>query len=161
MNNQTLPSGASIRRPTTRGACLSIVALAMITGTGCGQSDRQTTTTQATTPQSPSTGDTSAPTGVVTVQIKTADGVNSIDVANVADGKSLESVMRQLPGVDVSVKGSGTTAFVDRIGDVATSAGQGWTFQVDGEWSDKGVGKTELHPPTTVTWEFGNWDAAK
>jgi hypothetical protein len=98
-----------------------------------------------------------APRGTVTMQFRLGEETKSITIEQVADGESLESLMRNLSDVEVSMRGSGTTAFVDSIDGTETDASAGWTFKVDGEWSDKGVGATVLHPPTTVTWEFGSW----
>jgi len=98
--------------------------------------------------------------GTVTMQFKVGDELESITIEQVADGETLESVMRKISDVAVSLRGSGTTAFVDAIGETATNSSEGWTFKVDGEWSDQGVGATVLHPPTTITWEFGRWDGA-
>ncbi len=95
--------------------------------------------------------------GTVTMQFKVGEEIESITIEQVADGESLESLMRNISQVAVSLRGSGTTAFVDSIGETATNSSEGWTFKIDGEWSDKGVGATVLHPPTTVTWEFGRW----
>nr|WP_286177754.1 DUF4430 domain-containing protein [Rhodopirellula sp. JC639] len=97
--------------------------------------------------------------GVVTVEILSGDtDKRSIQVPDVADGATLESVMRMVEEVPVSVSGSGTTAFVDSIGDVQTDATQGWTFKVDGEFANQGIGQTVLHPPTTVTWSYGAFE---
>ncbi|QEF97241.1 hypothetical protein Mal15_12800 [Stieleria maiorica] len=97
--------------------------------------------------------------GVVTIEIRSGDtDKQSIQVPDVADGATLESVMRMVDQVPVSVSGSGTTAFVDSIGDVQTDATQGWTFKVDGEFANQGIGQTVLHPPTTVTWSYGAFE---
>ena len=63
--------------------------------------------------------------------------------------------MRSIKDVPVKVDGSGTTAFVDKIGERATDSTDGWTFKVDGEFANQGIGGTVLTPPTTVTWSFG------
>ena len=101
---------------------------------------------------------TGAPTGTVTLEIKSNDNVQTIKIPNVAEGTTLEWVLKSIDEIPITLHGSGSTAFVEAIGETATSASEGWTFKVDGEWSDKGVGTTILHPPTTVTWTFGDWD---
>ena len=102
---------------------------------------------------------TGASAGTVVLQIEGPGGTKRFEVADVADGTTLETVMRSCADIEADIGGSGTTAFVNRIGGIATNATEGWTFRVDGEWSDTGVGSTELHPPATVTWKFGGWDA--
>ena len=100
-----------------------------------------------------------AAVGVVTLEINSKDSAaQTVQVPDVAEGTTLESVMRMVDQIPVTVSGSGTTAFVDSIGDVKTDASQGWTFKVDGEFANQGIGQTVLHPPTTVTWSFGEFD---
>ncbi len=130
-----------VRSFITQSICLLIGLVAV----GCGQ-----------TPPPPSAD---AAVGVVTIEIQSEDAATqSIQVPDVADGTTLEAVMRMVEQVPVSVSGSGSTAFVDSIGDVKTDASQGWTFKVDGAFANQGIGQTVLHPPTTVTWSFGTFE---
>lgn len=100
-----------------------------------------------------------AAVGVVTIQITNGDGApQSIEIADVADGATLESVMRSIEDIPIELSGSGSTAFVSSIGDVKTDASQGWTFKVDGEFANQGIGLTVLHPPTTIQWSFGEFE---
>lgn len=96
-------------------------------------------------------------TGTVTVEITMGENTQSIAVDGVADGETVESVMRKIEGVDVSVSGSGTTAFVNKIGDQPTENGEGWTYTIDGERAERGIGATTLSPPTTVSWKYGQF----
>ena len=98
-----------------------------------------------------------APTGTVTLEIKTGEKLQTIEVPDVADGTTLEAVMQSVDEIPITLHGSGVTAFVATIGETATNASEGWTFKVDGEWAETGVGTTILHPPTTITWSFGQW----
>ncbi len=91
--------------------------------------------------------------GVVTLQIDLGNTVRRIMVNDVADGTTLESVMRSIDSLDVKITGSGTTAFVHQINGRSASGSQGWTFTVDGQRASKGAGTTKLHPPTTVKWQ--------
>ncbi|WP_419188996.1 DUF4430 domain-containing protein [Stieleria marina] len=93
--------------------------------------------------------------GTVTIQIKTDEEDQTFQAEDIADGATLESVMRSIEDLDAEISGSGLTAFVNQIKGKATSGTEGWTFTVDGEWANTGIGTTTLHPPTTVTWEFG------
>ena len=127
-----------------RGLLLNAGALALLTLSGCQQQ-----------PAAPSAD---AAKGTVTLEINDGNQKESFQVTDVADGSTLESVMRDFTQIPVVVQGSGTTAFVESIGDTATSQSEGWTFQVDGKFANQGVGKTILHPPTTVTWSYGDWD---
>ena len=98
------------------------------------------------------------PTGTVTLEFVLADETKVVKIDDVSEGATLESVLRNVADPQVSLRGSGATAFVDKIGDAATTGNEGWTFSIDGEWASEGVGSTELFPPTTVRWEFGKWD---
>ncbi len=94
--------------------------------------------------------------GPVTFQINDGDKVVTFDIENVSDGATLESVMRRIDRIPVSIRGSGVTAFVDQIGDLGTNSSEGWTYLVDGEFATRGIGETTLSPPTTVEWTFGS-----
>ena len=95
------------------------------------------------------------------------DGVASLDFeindkriteeVGIVDGETLETTMRSLNKVDVEMSGSGTTAYVNSINGVESTGSEGWTFEIDGEWADKGVGSTKLHPPTTINWKYGEF----
>jgi hypothetical protein len=96
-------------------------------------------------------------TGTVTVEV-TIDGEAKVFVVDaVQDGTTVAAVMRRIKDPVVQIEGSGTTAFVHTIGEVATSGREGWTFKIDGEFSHEGVGTATLHPPTTVSWQYGDF----
>lgn len=96
-------------------------------------------------------------TGSVTIEI-TGDGEpKSIEILEVVSGTTLETVMRSVSDVPIKISGSGTNAFVDKIGERATNRTDGWTFKVDGKHANQGIGRTVLTPPTTVTWSFGDY----
>ena len=98
-------------------------------------------------------------TGTVTIEVKFADETHQAVMENVASGTTLESVLREVSQPEFSIKGTGVTAFVDRIGDQSTDATQGWTYRIDGAFSNQGVGTATLDPPTTITWEFGSMES--
>jgi hypothetical protein len=97
-----------------------------------------------------------APLGTVTLEIQTEAGMETYQVDGVAAGTTVESLMRSIDQFPVTVQGSGLTAFVDRIGDKSTSGSAGWTFRVDGEFANHGIGSVTLAPPTTVRWSFAD-----
>ena len=97
--------------------------------------------------------------GVVTLEVQSLDGTaETIEIADVADGATLESVMRSVGQTSIELSGGGATAFVHSIGGIETDASQGWTFKVDGEFANQGIGQTVLHPPTTIQWTFGEFE---
>ncbi len=96
-------------------------------------------------------------TGTVTVEV-TIDGEAKVVVIDaVQDGSTVAEVMGRITDPVVQIKGSETTAFVHTIGELATSGREGWTFKIDGEFSHEGVGTATLHPPTTVSWQYGDF----
>ncbi len=104
-------------------------------------------------PPAPTTG---RGTGTVTIEIESDDDTATFEIKDVAAGTTLESLMRSIDQVPVSIQGSGLTAFVDGIDDRSTSGSEGWTFKVDGEFANEGIGSITLTPPTTITWSYGD-----
>ncbi len=101
--------------------------------------------------------DTNTATGVVTVEFKLDESTDVVLVEGIADGETVESVMRKIDDIDVSISGSGMTAFVEKIGEKTTANGEGWTYTVNGNRADRGIGATTLSPPATVTWQYGEF----
>lgn len=99
-----------------------------------------------------------ATTGTVTIEINHDGETRIYTVPDVAGGTSLETIMRSIDDLPITITGSGTTAFVHAIGDHATNANEGWTYKIDGEFVHSGIGSAELTPPTTVSWTFGESD---
>lgn len=106
-------------------------------------------------PSSPEVADATQ-SGTVTVQIHTGSQFETIRIDDVQPGTTVESLMRSIDQIAVSIQGSGVTAFVDGLGDTSTSSHQGWKYQVDGEFANQGIGSTALTPPTTITWTYGD-----
>ena len=64
--------------------------------------------------------------------------------------------MRSIDQVPIKMRGSGQSAFVEGIGDQSNTGSMAWTFKVDGEFANQGVGSTTLRPPVTITWSYGD-----
>ncbi|MCC9603244.1 DUF4430 domain-containing protein [Stieleria sp. JC731] len=132
-----------IRRQLMAMSAFLLVALVL----GCTS---QTETESTVRPQ---------PDGIVSIEIDPGDGnVITEDVENVSDGSTLETVMQRVGTAQIAFRGSGTTAFIESIDGKGTTSGMGWTFKIDGEFVNQGIGQTELHPPTTVTWKYGTFE---
>lgn len=116
---------------------------------GCGGRDSATAPSVTT--------ESTAPAGTVTVEIALQGEVKTVQINDVEQGATVEAVMRRMEDPVVQINGSDTTAFVHTIGDVATAGREGWTFKIDGEFSPQGVGSATLHPPTTISWRFGDF----
>lgn len=89
----------------------------------------------------------------VVVIINSPSGQSFQLIEDVPSGTSLENVMLQVS--DVQITGSGETAFVRQIGEVETGFREGWTYEVDGEFANVGIGQYNLEPPTVVSWSYG------
>ena len=94
--------------------------------------------------------------GAVVVEINHGDRTESLRIENVAEGTTVESLMRSIDKPQMTIHGSGTTAFLDSIGDKTTSSSEGWTYKIDGEFANEGIGSTTLSPPVTITWSYGD-----
>jgi hypothetical protein len=96
--------------------------------------------------------------GTVTIVIQMPDGEVRQEFESVASGTTIAELMAKIESPKVTMIGSGDTAFVKSIGDFGTDAGKGWTFRVDDQWADSGVGAYRLDPPATVQWTHGAFD---
>ncbi|WP_161604331.1 DUF4430 domain-containing protein [Roseiconus nitratireducens] len=107
----------------------------------------------------PPTPPADAATGIVAVEILQEDAPpRRLEIPDVADGTTLAAVMQSISEVPIEISGSGSTAFVQSIGDRTTEGTKGWTFKIDGQFVNRGVGQTTLHPPTTVQWSYGEFE---
>ena len=110
----------------------------------------------------PASGLVPVQTGTVTVEIQGDGKARSLELADVPEGTTVEEVMRALSdqGLDVELSGSGTTAFLVEMDGLGTEAGKGWLYTIDGEFPQRGIGTTEILPPTTIRWRHGEMPTA-
>ncbi len=123
------------------------VGLLCIVSLGCG-----------TKPETKPTSERSS-LGDIAVTIEFPDGKDSIKevVDSAREGDTVLDVLQQLKLVSVESHGTGGNAFVTKIGDLETSAGEGWLFYVNDQWADRGAGAFELHKGDTVRWKYGSF----
>ncbi len=127
----------------------------------CGCSKENTASTAT---DSPAADTAIIGTGVVTIEIfgtSDEEGRTAVKFAEdfeVTDGTTLEEVMRRIQQPEIVITGSGVTAFVQRIDGVETDAERGWTFTVDDEFANLGIGSLELTPPQTIRWRYTTFD---
>ncbi len=95
--------------------------------------------------------------GIVTVVIEIGGQQIRREVEQVQPGTTIADVMSRIEEPAIKIIGSGSTAFVDSIGELGTTAGLGWTFRVNGEWADRGVGDYALEPPAEIRWSHGTF----
>jgi hypothetical protein len=61
-------------------------------------------------------------------------------------------------GIKFKQRGSGATALVTAIDDVANKAGGDcWLYEVNGKLADRSCGVYELQPGDQILWKFGNY----
>ncbi|MCD0459501.1 DUF4430 domain-containing protein [Roseiconus lacunae] len=124
-----------------------------VSGCGAPQTDPDTGSTV-----NPGVAEANA-TGPVTIVIDRGTGEETTEtISDVADGETLESVMKRVESAEIKFRGSGTTAFVESIGDLGTTSGEGWTFTIDDEFASQGIGQLKLHPPTKIRWSYGGFE---
>ena len=106
------------------------------------------------------TTDIAVQTGTVTVEffLDDSDDPLTVIVDDIASGVTVADVMQGIESPVIEISGSGITAFVSKIGDLATAGGEGWTYRVNNEFVQTGIGTTTLTPPATVSWSHGSWD---
>ena len=109
----------------------------------------------STPPPPSSASPSSASTGTVTVEFQIGESTRTIEVDDVVSGSTVESVMRSITDVPLTIHGSGQTAFVDSIDGISTSGSEGWTYKLNGEFANEGIGTTELTPPAKISWSYG------
>ncbi|TWT81867.1 hypothetical protein CA13_33210 [Planctomycetes bacterium CA13] len=106
----------------------------------------------------PSAEEITTEAGTVTVVIQSSEGERQTEVDNVLPGATVESVMRSIEEVPITINGSGVTAFVSKMDGVETESTKGWTYMVNDEYVNKGIGSVMLVPPATVTWTYGTYE---
>lgn len=79
---------------------------------------------------------------------------------DVQPGTTVEALMRRVGSADVRLTGSGTTAMVQAIEGVEMQGGQGWLYQVDGRWAQRGIGQTRVDPGSEIRWRYGKFETA-
>jgi hypothetical protein len=69
---------------------------------------------------------------------------------------ALEAAARHPRGITFKHRGSGASAFVTAIDDIANEGrGRNWTYQVNGKRADKSCGVWELKAGDAVVWRYG------
>lgn len=96
--------------------------------------------------------------GTITVVFNLPEGKVRREIESVAAGTSIAELMAKIDDPKIEMTGSGAMTFVKSIGDLGTTEGKGWTFSVDGQWADRGIGAYELTPPATIQWKHGAFD---
>lgn len=129
--------------------CVRILPLVLITAlwvSGCSSS---------TAPIDRS-GASDVPSGTVTVVIDFGDNTIEREIEAVPAGTTVAQVMAEITDPPVEMTGSGAMTFVKAIGELGVAGGKGWTFSVDGQRANQGVGSYVLNPPARVEWRHSS-----
>lgn len=73
------------------------------------------------------------------------------------DGMTVADLLRSVPGLTTTQRGSGSGTFLMAIGDTTNEGedGKNWTYSVNGQNADRSFGVYELRPGDRVLWTFG------
>jgi hypothetical protein len=73
------------------------------------------------------------------------------------DGMTVADLLRSLPGLTTTQRGSGSGAFLMAIGDTTNEGadGKNWTYAVNGQNAGRSFAVYELRPGDRVLWRFG------
>lgn len=129
-------------------------------GGGCNQqSDSPEPRAAGVTTSSPD----AAADAITRVRINFGDGSQwQFDTAGTFE--TVADLMRQVAAhpraPKIVMTGEGTTAFIASIGGLDSSSGKGWTYYVNGQWADEGIGSEEIAPGDRIDWAYGSWDEA-
>ncbi|MEL6897229.1 MAG: DUF4430 domain-containing protein [Planctomycetota bacterium] len=74
-------------------------------------------------------------------------------------GGTLGDAMLRFDEVPMKWSGDGEMLFLTTVGGQANSGEKGWTFEVDGQWSNVGVGQLPLEREIDVRWIYGSMQA--
>lgn len=160
-------------RSTRAAGSVTILAscmLAVLLGSGCRQeAPPQPTATESSASETAAESAQGA-TGTVTLEIFHPNAINEDESGagqadfretfDVANGTTLEEVMRKIEQPEIVITGSGVTAFVQSMDGVATDTTRAWTYTVDGTFANEGIGSLELTPPQKIQWRFTTLDEA-
>ncbi|MCM2371742.1 DUF4430 domain-containing protein [Aporhodopirellula aestuarii] len=121
-------------------------------------------------PDQPASDVDASTTGSVTIEIvspeteatenETEDELMLADDFDVAEGATVEDVMKEIQSPEIVIVGSGLTAFIQSIDGVETDGSRGWTYTIDGEFATEGIGSTEVTPGQTIRWQFTTLEEA-
>lgn len=136
---------------------LSAVWIAILS-LGCSQQARPPETAAGGVAERPSATSTEAS---YRVRIDFGDGsrwqfITTGDFETVAD--LMRNVASHPRAPEIVMTGEGAMAFVSSIGGLDSASGKGWTYYVNGQWADQGIGAEKIAPGDRIDWAYGSWD---
>ena len=96
--------------------------------------------------------------GPIGLRVVKPDGsTRDYGALKIVAGDTLLDCLRRIPESGFSIRGDGAMAFVTEIDSFASRGGEGWTFYVNGQWADRGIGDFEVHPDDQIEWRYGDF----
>lgn len=152
-----MPSRKDAIRRLPASCSLILIALVLACGGGCSdpseEAKRERPDSRANEPAG------SEPAGSVIVEFRYPDKrLESLVVSPVRSGDSVLEVMRQIEQPEITIQGSGRNALLTRIGEFSNRGAEGWTFYVNGEWADRGIGDYPIQLDDKIEWQYGDFE---
>ena len=79
-------------------------------------------------------------------------------VEDVPAGSTVLSVMQKIEDPTIEISGSGAMALITKIGDAENGGETGWTYSINGEWAERGIGDTTVSGGDEIQWRYGTWE---
>ncbi len=58
---------------------------------------------------------------------------------------------------DIELSGSGERMFIPAIGEHRTSGGEGWMYELNGQWAKQGIGTQRISDGDIILWKYGTY----
>ncbi|XZE51996.1 DUF4430 domain-containing protein [Planctomycetaceae bacterium SH139] len=139
-------------RPFPASCSLTLIAIMLACGVGCTGTSEEAKT-ERTDPA------TSELEGSVIVEFRYPDQrLESLVVSPVRSGDTVLEVMRQIEQPVIAIQGSGRNSLLTQIGEFSNRGAEGWTFYVNGEWADRGIGDYPIQLDDKIEWQYGDFE---
>ncbi len=151
-----MPSQKDTIRPLPASCSLILIALALGCS-GCSRTSEEAKTERPAAATGELPGGELA--GSVIVEFRYPDQrLESLVVSPVRSGDTVWQVMQQIEEPEITIQGSGRNALLTRIGEFSNRGAEGWTFYVNGEWADRGIGDYPIQVDDKIEWRYGDFE---
>jgi hypothetical protein len=134
-----------------------VVCGLMLSSGGCQRKGNEVAMPPPTATQDASTDASAA--GTVTMEFTwDNDKVTTWEIKGIQPGDTVLDAMRKVESPEIVIQGEGPNAFVSSIGELSTTAGEGWSYSVNGQWADRSVGVYKIKPGDKIVWSHGGFE---
>ncbi|MEZ6087277.1 MAG: DUF4430 domain-containing protein [Pirellulaceae bacterium] len=85
-----------------------------------------------------------------------------IELDDLPSSSTVADAMRKIQDmpdtVAIEMQGSGEMTFVRSINDLTTAGGEGWSYSINDQWAEAGIGATQLNDGDVIRWTHGAFD---